>query len=72
MTPLMTLSGDNIVEASLLKPTKEELGASPTLEEEAVLLSKEPETVSLPEHLEISELPEPSEKIDVQPASSTE
>ena len=37
----MTLSGDDIVEASLLKPTEEEHGTSPTPEEEATLLSEE-------------------------------
>ena len=30
--PLMTLSGDHIVDASLLKPTKKEHGTSPFLE----------------------------------------
>ena len=43
MAPLMRLSGDNIVEASLSEPTDDECGTSPTLEEEAVLLGKEPE-----------------------------
>ena len=41
MAPPMTLSGDNMVVASLLKPTGEELGASPTLEEETTLLGEE-------------------------------
>ena len=39
MGPLITLIGDDIVKASLLKPTKEEQGTSPTLEEKAILLS---------------------------------
>ena len=42
----MTLSGDDIVEVSLLKPTGEEHGTSHTLKEEAALLGKE---VKLPE-----------------------
>ena len=46
----MTLSRDDITEASLLKDTKEEHGASPTLEEEVILLGKKPEATSLPEH----------------------
>ena len=39
--PLMTLSRDDIVEASLLKPTGEEHGTFHTPEEEAALLGKE-------------------------------
>ena len=42
----MTLRGDDIIEASILKPTKEEHGISPTPEEEAVVLGEE---VKLPE-----------------------
>ena len=38
--PLMTLSGDDIVKASLLKPMADEPGRPPTLEEEAGLLGK--------------------------------
>ena len=68
----MTLSGDNIIEASLLRPRKEEHGTSPTLEEEAILLGDNPETTSLPEHPEIYEQPEPSEQIDTKPTRSTE
>ena len=55
----MTLSGDNIVEASFLNPTKEE----------CVLLGKKPKLLetlkvtSLPEHPEISEPPQPSEPL---------
>ena len=44
----MTLSGDNIIETSLLKPTKQEHGTSPTLKEEAVLLGKEPKPPETP------------------------
>ena len=40
MAPLMTLSGDDIVEASLLKPMGEEPGNTPTLEEGTALLGK--------------------------------
>ena len=37
----MTLSGDDIVEASLLKPMGEEHRTPPTMEEEAALLCEE-------------------------------
>ena len=40
MAPLMTLSGDNVMEASLLRPAEEELGPSPTPEEETALLGE--------------------------------
>ena len=64
----MTLSGDDIIEASLLKPTKEECGTSPTPEEEAILLGKYvgPPDVpgSLPECPEFSKLAEPTEQTD--------
>ena len=40
MVPLMSLNGDNFVEASLLEPTGNELGTSPTQEEEAILLGE--------------------------------
>ena len=43
MAPLMNLNGNDIVEASLLKPTGEEPRSCPTPEEEAVLLGKEDE-----------------------------
>ena len=46
MASLMTLSGDDIVEASLLNPTGAEHGTSPMLEEEAAL------------HGEVIELPQ--------------
>ena len=65
MAPLMTLSGDDIMEASLLKPIEEEHGTSPTLEEEAILLSKEVVLPNIPGSLaecpEISKLVEPAE-----------
>ena len=65
-TPLMTLSGDNIVEASILKPTEGECGTFLTLEEEVILLGKEvrlPEVPgSLLETLEIPKLVEPPEQ----------
>ena len=38
MVPLMTLIGDNVVEASLLRSTGDELGPFPTPEEETALL----------------------------------
>ena len=44
----MTLSRDNIVKASLLKPTKEECGTSPTPEEEAILFGIETEPPQTP------------------------
>ena len=48
MAPLMTLRGDYIVEATLLRPTKEGLGPLPTLEEETALLSDEDEPAEEP------------------------
>ena len=74
----MTLNGDDITEASLLKPTEGEHGASPTPEEEAVPLGEEPESLETPmatyllECPEIPEPPEPSVWIDAQLAESTE
>ena len=41
IAPLMTLSGDDIMEASLLKPMADDQGTPPILEEEAALLGKE-------------------------------
>ena len=40
MSPLMTINGDDVMEASLLRPVKEESGPSPTPEEETTLLGK--------------------------------
>ena len=63
MTPLMTLSGDDIMVASLLKPTEEEHGTSPMQEEKAILLGEEVILPKVPgsllECLEISKLVEP-------------
>ena len=55
MAPLMALSKDEIVKASLLRPTGEEDGTSPTPEEEATLLGKV-EPPQVPEQLEACEL----------------
>ena len=41
MAPLMTLSSDDIVELSLLKPMGNKHRTPPTLEEEATLLGEE-------------------------------
>ena len=48
MAPLLTLSRDDIVEASLLKHTKEECGPSATPEEEDIPLTEETETLQTP------------------------
>ena len=37
----MTLNGDDVMEASLLRPVEEESGPSPTLEEDITLLGEE-------------------------------
>ena len=74
MAPLMTLSGDDIVEASLLRPTGEELRPSPTPEEETALLGEEdgPSGVPgpTPRHSEIPRLVEPAEQT-TPPVTST-
>ena len=44
----MTLNGNDIVKAFILRPTREELGPSPTAEEEAALLGKEDEASEVP------------------------
>ena len=73
MAPLMYLSGDEIVEASLLESAGKECRASPTSEEEANLLGEGPEPLETPkatsllEHPEIPEPMESSECIDTQP-----
>ena len=41
MTPLMTINGDDVMEASLLRHVEEESGPFPTLEEETTLLGEE-------------------------------
>ena len=40
MAPLVTINGDDVMEASMLRPVGEESGPSPTLEEETTLLGK--------------------------------
>ena len=78
MAPLIHLSGDEIVEESLLEPAGEEHGSSFTLEEEATLLGEElkpPETTKATSFWECPEIPqptEPSEQINAQPVESTE
>ena len=72
---MMTISGDDIVEASLLRPTKEDPGPSPMPEEEAALLgegSKEPETPgSAPEHSEVPKHEGPAKQITTLPSHSS-
>ena len=58
MAPLMSLSGDDIVEASLLEPAGEEHRTSPTLEEEAFLLGQELELLEAPKAASLPECPE--------------
>ena len=64
MAPLMTLSGDDIIEASLLKLTEEECGISTRVEEESICLGEKvklPEVLgSLPECPEIPKLAKPA------------
>ena len=68
MVPLVSLSRDDIREASLLQPTGVEHGTSPTPEEEAILLGKEVELPEAPGSLpECMEIPEP-----VQPTKQTD
>ena len=55
MAPLMSLSRDDIVEASLLEPTGKECKTSPTQEEEAILMGEE------------HELPEASQNVQRSP-----
>ena len=66
ITPLMTLKGDDIVEAILLRPTRGEPGPSPTTEEKTTLLGKEDEPLEAPgpspRHLGISRFVEPAER----------
>ena len=75
MAAMMTISGDDFVEASLLRPTKEDPGPSPMLEEEAALLdegSKEPETPgSAPEHPEVTKHEGPAKQITTLPSHSS-
>ena len=66
----MHLSGDEIVEASVLELAGEECRASPTPEEETALLGEEskpletPKATPLSDHSEIHEPTEPSEWIN--------
>ena len=69
--PPMSLSGDGIIEASLLEPMGEECKTSPILEEEAIFLGEEPELLEapeaaafLPECLEIPGPTEPTKQIN--------
>ena len=76
MAPLLILSGNEIVEASLLKPIKGEHGTSPTPEEEATLLGDikpkikhKTEPPQVPEQLEIHEQVQPVEQTATPTAS---
>ena len=71
MAPLLILNGDNIVEATLLRPTEGEHRMSPTPEEEATLLGNikheskpeikhEVEPPQVPEQLGIHEQVQPA------------
>ena len=66
--PLVSLSGDDIMEASLLQPTGDERGTSPTPEEEAILLGEEVKVPEAPDSLlECPEIPksvEPTKQTD--------
>ena len=62
MAPLIVLSGDSIVKASLPRPTGEEHRTSLTQEEEATPLDKV-EPPHVPEQLEVHELSHPAEQI---------
>ena len=64
----MTLKGDDVVGATLLKPSREEYGTSPTPEEEATLLGKV-ELPQVPKTLEAHELVHPAEQIAASAAS---
>ena len=72
--PLMTLNGDNVVKASLLRLTGKELGPSSTPEEETALLGKKDGPLGIlsptPRHSEIPRLAEPAEQTTT-PGTST-
>ena len=74
MVPLMTLNGDDVVEAFLLRPTEEELRPSPTPEEETALLGKGdgPSGVPgpTPRHAEIPRFVEPAEQTTASVSSA--
>ena len=65
MAPLMTLNGEDIMEASLLRPAEEESGPFPTPEEGATLLGEGDGASGVPgpnpRHVEIPRFIEPSE-----------
>ena len=48
IAPLMTINGDNVLEASLLRPVEEESEPSPTPEEETALLTRGDELSGAP------------------------
>ena len=60
MAPLLALIGDEIVEASLLRPIGEEHRTSPTPEEKAALMG-EVKLPKVPEQLEVHEQVHPAE-----------
>ena len=66
MTPLMTLKRDFIVEASVLRSTREEPGLFPTPEDEVTLLGKEDEQSEVlgptPRHFKVLRFVEPAEQ----------
>ena len=68
MVPLLVLNGNEIVEASLLRPIEGKCGVSPTPEDEATLLGNikheikhEIELPQVPRQLEIHEQVQPAE-----------
>ena len=74
--PLLILNGNEIAEASLLRPIKGECGTSPAPEEEATLLGDikpkikhKTEPPQVPEQLEIHEQVQPVEWIAAPTAS---
>ena len=65
MVPLMTLNGDDVMEASLLRPADEELGPSPTPKEETSLMGEGDGPLGVagptPRYMEIPRFVEPAE-----------
>ena len=74
MAPLMTPSGDDVMEVSLLRPDEEESGPSPTPEEEATLLGEGDGLSGVPgptpQQVEIPRFIEPDEQTTT-PVTST-
>ena len=68
MAPLLSLSSDEIVEDSLLRPIRGEHLTFPTPEEEATLVD-EVKLPKVPEQLEVHEQVHPAEQIAVPTAS---